>query len=118
MSYYLYLPFAVLGLHLWGGSKDGSISVQSWEAESAGSNTGRSDTVPQQQINAMGKLSRGQGGRTSYSYVILCHDNSASDVSEVQTDIKLMEQEAKEPHIEVIYHTMSSLYEQVTGKKP
>ncbi|MDY6991164.1 MAG: hypothetical protein SVR94_00970 [Pseudomonadota bacterium] len=107
-----------LGLHLWGGSKNGSISVQSWEAESAGVNTGRTDTVPQQQINAMERLSRGQGGRTSYSYVILCHDNSASDVSEVQMDIKRMEQEAKKRHIEVIYHTMSSLYQQVTGKKP
>jgi len=106
-----------LRLHLWGGKAHGGVSAVSWQAESAGPRTGRTDNVPEKQITMMRKEIPRSASKAG-SCVILCHDTSSRDVKEVERDIKAIEHVAKETSTLLRYHTMSSLYKQVTGKNP
>jgi len=59
-----------------------------------------------------------QIGAASRSLVILCHDTSAADVAEVRTDLQYIEENAKKANVTLQYHTMSSLYMKLVGRKP
>ncbi len=106
-----------LGLHLWGGASTDKVSVQSWEAESAGVGTGRTDNMPQIPKKMM-EVSLPKRPSKTGSLVILCHDTSQADVKEVKRDIAEMEAVAKATNTTIKYHTMSSMYKQVVGREP
>jgi len=88
-----------LGLILWGGRKDGGISANSWQYESASHKT---------QIHNIRKKNKDD------SMVILCHDTSGGDVLEVRKDLLNMESIAEEAGVDIKYHTMSNLYKKIT----
>lgn len=102
-------------LHLWGGKKSGTISVQSWEVESAGKSKDitRIDTLDEKFMNDLFKRDK-----KDHSLVILCHDTTAADLKEVKKDILLVEKYAKKYNAIVEYYTMSELYKKVTGNAP
>jgi peptidoglycan/xylan/chitin deacetylase (PgdA/CDA1 family) len=106
-----------LGLRLWGGTPKPGLPAQSWEAESAGDGTRRRDTVNGAVRSVMGKLASGAGPRTR-SLLILCHDTTAADLTEVRRDIQEIEALAKKSKVTTRYHTMSSLYRVVVGHAP
>ena len=112
----LKIALTQMQLHLWGGDTTGKISALSWGAESAGAGMGRTDNVPEEPKRRIDSTLAKK--LKSTSLVILCHDTTAADVDEVRRDIKDMEAYAKEKDCEIIYHTMSSLYNVVVGRDP
>jgi len=106
-----------MGLHLWGGSSKDKISAQSWEHESAGSGTGRTDTVPKKIVDFIRTTLPSRSSKTG-STVILCHDLTQSDVSGVKADILALEKAAAQHNTVIEYYTMSGLFKQLTGKNP
>ena len=78
--------------------------------------TNRTDDVPKRQISMIQKLDS-RPNKTG-SFVILCHDTSNEDASEVQNDIKAIEDAATKTNTKIVYHTMSSLYKVMVKKDP
>jgi peptidoglycan/xylan/chitin deacetylase (PgdA/CDA1 family) len=107
-----------LGLILWGGSNNGSISNNSWEFESASKKTSRGkNDFDVKKGSKVFNLIQGINKRKSKSasMVILCHDTSSGDVMEVQKDLLDIEKLAADAGVKIKYHTMSSLYKQIVS---
>ncbi|VAW68869.1 hypothetical protein MNBD_GAMMA10-1179 [hydrothermal vent metagenome] len=105
-----------LGLILWGGRKDGGISANSWQYESASHKTqrGKNDFDVIKNSNIYNKIHNIRKKNKDDSMVILCHDTSGGDVLEVRKDLLNMESIAEEAGVDIKYHTMSNLYKKIT----
>ena len=111
-----------MNLLSWGGDSDPmKIEAQSWDAESSG--TGLSNTAEKRSKSAVDKIAKGGKDR---SMVILAHDTrprprydtkpKALNVAAVEQTKREMERYAMDRKVQIEYHTMSSLFQQVTGK--
>ncbi|VAW60096.1 hypothetical protein MNBD_GAMMA11-1183 [hydrothermal vent metagenome] len=106
-----------LGLILWGGRNNGGISANSWQYESASKETvrGKDDFDIEKGNKVYNKIHNIRKKNKSDSMVILCHDTTGGDVIEVRKDLLSMENTAAKAGICIKYHTMSSLYKQITS---
>ncbi len=123
-----------LNLIEWSGSDDPNIlERQSWQSETSGV-AGRNDNTtkvvsearkdPKKKDNNLAEANAGKGvfekkiagmkPGEARSLVILAHDSSAEDANAVKADMDEMERVAKAEHIKIEYHTMSSLFQNVT----
>lgn len=105
-----------LGLLAWGGAaKPLTIPTQTWEAESSGGKL--SNNAPEKMSTLIGSIAKEQKDR---SLVILAHDTSPENVKAVDKAKAAAENKAKSDSAKVLikYHTMSSLFQQVTGENP
>ena len=132
-----------LDLALWGGSSNwldldtdpGKISSQSWTAESSGVGARNDNATKRIHPTRQGKnkpkdaiFERIVNGKweagVSKGMVILAHDTTdgtgrnkqLNDVEAVKADRLEMEHVAKQNGIRIEYHTMSSLFNAVTGE--
>lgn len=119
----------LLGLHLWGGSKDGDkIMNQSWEAETSGDKGRTDNTTLHVHSSRIGK-GNGKPGKFERtvdivtkekprSLVVLAHDTTSEDANEVGKDNEVMNSYAKSKKVKIEYHTMSNLFKLITGQNP
>jgi hypothetical protein len=122
-----------LDLHLWGGANTDTVSLQSWEAQSAYPGSGLVDDVghrdesdpnhvPRRRFQGLVDAfdpERGPGGTNRpRSLVILTHDTDARYAEEVQRDVREMESYAASRGVMIEYMTMSTLFQELVGSAP
>ncbi|HTF03754.1 MAG TPA: hypothetical protein VK826_06995 [Bacteroidia bacterium] len=120
-------------LILWGGASEAhTISPNSWQAEASG-NYYRTDDVTKTVSSERAENKKDApydnpgaferkvdkmiaDNLNSTSLVVLAHDSTSQDVSAVAADKKKMEEYALSKKVKIEYHTMSSLFNNVTGE--
>jgi peptidoglycan/xylan/chitin deacetylase (PgdA/CDA1 family) len=122
---------STLDLLLWGGSEDpNKIANQDWGAETSGVKD-RNDTTTgkvthegkrragyrDKDANIFEKIVDSMKDNETRALVVLAHDTTPEDTAAVKEDKQEMERYAAKKGVLIQYHTMSSLFEKVTGEK-
>lgn len=130
---YLMNALSSLGLKLWNGSGRGlpeiglPLSSNSWQAESVGIRSTKrgADNVTRHQAPARKSMSEYKLGifenkvdkiaqtGINDSVVVLAHDTSQEDITEVMADVNTMNAYAKSKQVLIEYLTMSQLYQKI-----